>query len=99
MEETRKPREPQIHDHTTVPLRWVFAICSVIITYAIYTAKSDVAGIREEIRAMGANVSNLNSNVSSLLIERDYTKRDIEDLKSAVNANRKDIGELQRKNR
>ncbi len=92
-------REAQIHDHSTVPLRWVFAICSVIITYAIYTAKSDVAGIRDEIRTMSVNVSSLNSSVSTLLTERDYTKKDIEELKARTEALRQALWEMQKRYR
>lgn len=87
---------PRLHDNTAVPLRWVFAVCSVIITYAIFTAKTDVAGIREEIRAMAANISSLNASVNTLLTERDYTKKDIEALKLETGKNRELIWELQK---
>lgn len=90
-------KKPEIHDNTSVPLRWLVAICCVIITAVAVMAKDDVSGIRGEIKAMRENIVSLNTSVTTLLADRDNTKENIKKIEAEVSEHRKMLWDLQKK--
>lgn len=73
-----KEHEITLTDITPVPLKWIYGLCSIVITLAIIFASHVVSDMRDEIKVMSKNVAQLNTTVAVVITDQTYAKKAIE---------------------
>lgn len=79
-----KTMATELSERTSVPLKWLLGVCSVLITGALLYASTLVSDIKNEITQMRLSMNDLNVSVAVLLKDREYTARDMDDIKKRV---------------
>lgn len=69
-----------ISDKSKVPLRWLMAICTTVITMVMVQAANNFSEMKTELKEINKSVGVLNTNVSVLLNDKENTKARLDSL-------------------